>query len=188
MFSFSKVRGFTLVELMIAIAIIFVMLSILIASFFEARQNSRDRQRVSDLTQIQFSLSMYSEDFGRYPILDSPQEISQGYIRVAGSLGGYWDTDIEDPLQGSAGTYEYRVYPELVCGGETYYAAVAINMEVGKNSNGRDVCSGNAGMNNAYVVLMYGPIAPGGSINYGIEEGNRTDWWNELGNQTWMGI
>lgn len=187
MFTSSKVRGFTLIELMIAIAIIFVMLSILAAAFFEARQNSRDRTRVSDLTQIQFAIAAYSETNSSYPVPDTPQEIQHGYIRVLkGTVNNYWDTDVQDPRWDPSGTYEYRIYPELECGEDFYYAVVASNMEVEKNSNGAEICPGNTVMDNAYVVFVAGPIIPSSSINYNIEDGDGTEWWNEPDNQTWL--
>ncbi len=189
MFSYSKVRGFTLIELMVAVAIVLTILSILSVSFFEARQNSRDRQRVSDLTQLQFALSAYNEVNGRFPILATPTQLGNGYIGVwEGAYNNYWDEDIEDPLfeGGHASQYMYRVYPVLVCGGQDYYAVVAINMEAGKNANGAQVCPGNSAMSNAHVIIVYGPIVDGGSINYDIEDGDGTDWWDEPDNQTWL--
>lgn len=59
-------HAFTLVELMISIAIIALMTGIITANFTGSRQQSRDGQRVSDLGQIQLALSLYFDRCGTY--------------------------------------------------------------------------------------------------------------------------
>jgi prepilin-type N-terminal cleavage/methylation domain-containing protein len=60
-------KGFSLIELIIAIFIITTILSIAIVSIINVRQKGRDAQRVSDVRQIQFALEMYRRDTGAYP-------------------------------------------------------------------------------------------------------------------------
>jgi len=64
-----SVRGFSLVELMISIAIIAIMTAIITTNFTGSRQQSRDGQRVSDIGQIQLALSLYFDRCGIYPSL-----------------------------------------------------------------------------------------------------------------------
>lgn len=63
---FTK-KGFTLVELLIVIAIIGVLSALLMANFIGVRQRARDAQRKSDLRQIQSALELYRSDVGNYP-------------------------------------------------------------------------------------------------------------------------
>jgi general secretion pathway protein G len=65
----NSIRGFTLVELLIVIAIIGVLSTLLMANFIGVRQRARDAQRKSDLRQIQAALEIYRSDNGGYPAL-----------------------------------------------------------------------------------------------------------------------
>ncbi len=62
---FSK--GFTLIELMVAISIIAILSGILYADFNTARKQSRDAQRRADLTSLQNAIELYKNKNGRYP-------------------------------------------------------------------------------------------------------------------------
>jgi len=63
----KTLRGFTLIELVVVIAIIGMIMTVSFVSFSNARQKARDTKRLSDVTQIQNALSVYFRDEGRYP-------------------------------------------------------------------------------------------------------------------------
>ena len=65
----KKQKGFTLIELMISVAIISILAAITIASLSGSNQKARTAKRVSDLNRIALALQMYSENNGgKYPI------------------------------------------------------------------------------------------------------------------------
>ncbi|MCL6096137.1 MAG: type II secretion system protein GspG [Patescibacteria group bacterium] len=61
-------KGFTLVELLIVVAIIGVLATLLMVNFVGVRQRARDAQRKSDLRQIQSALEIYRADNSSYPL------------------------------------------------------------------------------------------------------------------------
>lgn len=63
----NSLRGFTLVELMVVIAIIGLLASIVSLSLMSARQKARDTKRIADLKTIQLALSLYYNDNLMYP-------------------------------------------------------------------------------------------------------------------------
>jgi len=59
--------GFTLMELLVAIAIIAILTSIGFGTYAGVQKKSRDAQRKSDLNQLTRALELFYSDFGRYP-------------------------------------------------------------------------------------------------------------------------
>ena len=59
--------GFTLVELMVVISIIGIMSSILYVNYNDAREQARDKVRMTDLKSLQLAIETYKAQYGRYP-------------------------------------------------------------------------------------------------------------------------
>lgn len=64
---FSNKKGFTLVELMVVIAIIAILTAIVTANFAQSKAKARDAKRISDLAQIQLTLEMAFDRCNVYP-------------------------------------------------------------------------------------------------------------------------
>ncbi len=60
-------KGFTLVELLVVVAIIGLMAGIATVSVNSVRSKARDARRVADIKQIQNALELYYSDSGTYP-------------------------------------------------------------------------------------------------------------------------
>ena len=63
----SKTRAFTLIELMVVVAIIAILTAIILPALAGSKAKARDAQRVSDLGQLQLALELYYDRCGQYP-------------------------------------------------------------------------------------------------------------------------
>lgn len=79
----KNLKGFTLVELMVAIAIIAILSIVGTVIYSGISKSSRDTKRKSDIHAIRLALENYKLDNGRYPD-----------ARVYGPRGGWADSDI----------------------------------------------------------------------------------------------
>jgi prepilin-type N-terminal cleavage/methylation domain-containing protein len=85
-------RGFTLVELMVVVAIISILASIVLISLASARGKTLDSRRVSDIKEIQTSLEEYLNDRGQLPNVGiGPNGENLAYIDNATSTNVAWD-------------------------------------------------------------------------------------------------
>lgn len=84
-------RAFTLIELLIVIAIIGLTATITVAAVGGARAKARDEKRVTDLKQIQKALELSFEPGSGYPVVAGPLVIGTGATDVLCAKGGAVD-------------------------------------------------------------------------------------------------
>ena len=60
-------KGFTLIEILIVVAIIAILASVVLVGLGPTQQSGRDARRLSDLQQIQNGLALYYNKCGYYP-------------------------------------------------------------------------------------------------------------------------
>ncbi len=69
-------KGFTIIELLVVVAIIALIAAGLFVLFSGPRANSRDARREADMKQIQNALNLYTNRTGTYPICTTIGEIN----------------------------------------------------------------------------------------------------------------
>lgn len=68
-----KRNGFTLVELLIVIAIMSILTTITVGQFVTAQKKAHDVARKGDLSSLSKALMAYFADYGKFPPVDSGQ-------------------------------------------------------------------------------------------------------------------
>ncbi len=60
-------EGFTLIEILVVVAIISVLSAVVVVGLGPARRQGRDARRIMDLKQVQVALELYYNAYGQYP-------------------------------------------------------------------------------------------------------------------------
>lgn len=132
-------KGFTLIELMVAISIVAILSTIGIVSYTQAQRVSRDSRRKQDLRSIQGALEVYRITNGSYPSLADTWYLSTtGTIWIPGMNETYISPSLPvDPKQSapcypwnSTTCYNYAYYAGPWCTGVANYSyLLAARME-----------------------------------------------------------
>ena len=99
-------RGFTLIELLVVVAIIGILMAILLMNFDEARKNSRDKARKSDLKALQLAIETYKAQNGMYPSQASTNcPVTDGATWTGPGPQPGWGTTCDDYIGGLVSDY-----------------------------------------------------------------------------------
>ena len=79
MFNYRK-RAFTLIELMVAVLIIGIIVSLSTIYFYQIKKKNRDYKRLSDVSQLQLALENYKFFEGAYPTELTPSSTLSGPV------------------------------------------------------------------------------------------------------------
>lgn len=137
-----KEKGFTLVELLIAMMIIAILVSLAMVSLQGARRTARDGRRKTDLEAVRAALEMRRADCGSYPDVGLS---SLDDITGDDALGcppccslTVYTTIPADPLDPLA-TRRYYCYANT--GSNTYYLNAGLEIDTGDSYT----CTGGCG-------------------------------------------
>ncbi len=150
----SNERGFTMVEVLVAVAILAVLSTVAMFSYQEVRKKARDTERISNIESLRLALRIYKDAYDGYPSFDDGVVIGEGGALdsvLAPFLGG----TIHDPLGDvSDGVYEYVYDSSFDCGGAAKKVLYAKAMERAASSNWATICGGTSPGANTYVVVL----------------------------------
>jgi general secretion pathway protein G len=156
----SVTKGFTLLELLVAIAIITLLAVAASAGFSVAREKAMDVQRMSELKQLKVALDLYHIDHGHYP---RQTEGANGRIGEGGLIDTlllpYMKSIPSDPVGIGDSSYYYYYDGNATCGGTGNVVVVfAFNLQQ-QPGNGSTLCTvwggeGGSGTANAYHVIV----------------------------------
>ncbi len=108
----TQQRGFTLVEMIVVVAIIAMLVLILVPNFVRARAQAQTASCMMNIKEVATALELYQADNNRYPtasnqVLDGSDPNLLPYIKqvpvdpVAGP-GSYYEYTTRDPAEGDA--------------------------------------------------------------------------------------
>jgi general secretion pathway protein G len=129
-------KGFTLIELVVVIAVIGFLSSVVLAVLTDARIDARDKRRVEDLKQLEVALNLYHNDHNAYP---KESESANGDVAENAVFGAMLDEYIAampvDPSGAGDDTFFYYYDGRHNCGGTFYAVIFARQMDKADNSN-----------------------------------------------------
>lgn len=83
----TKIKGFTLLEMLVVITIVGVLATAGIATYQAANRKSRNGQRQAEIEEIRSGLEMYKADIGNYPTSYTPASgLVSGSVTYIGSM------------------------------------------------------------------------------------------------------
>ena len=95
-------QGFTLLEMMVVVAIIAILAAILIPNFTRARAQAQTAACLGNMKMIATALELYYTDKQTYPTADT-QQITGAW--TAANMSGYLNAVPEDPAAGAGAYY-----------------------------------------------------------------------------------
>jgi prepilin-type N-terminal cleavage/methylation domain-containing protein len=140
---FTKLTGFSLIELMVVITIIAIMASVAIYGLPAVSKRGQDTQRLASFRELELAVAGYKNINGKYP------DAGTGNEYILGLTPGYMQKLPQDTSQGNGNGFVYAVSADK----KSY--CLAVKNTVFKNSTQADLiwgtsswksCKGNTDM------------------------------------------
>lgn len=133
-----KKNGFTLIEILIVVAIIGLLATLGLVSFQTSLRRSRDARRIAEIKAMQNAAEQYFADNQEYPL--STTDCKTALVSYVQNL------DFDDP-RGVA--YEC----DLVADGSSYCFSTLLESNEPTDGNSATNCSGLGGANDRFYIV-----------------------------------
>ena len=159
-------RGFTLVELIVVIAVIGFLASVVFALLADARLDARDKKRIEDVKQVERALNLYANDNNHFP---REAEGANGDTATNNTFLTLIEPYLQgvpiDPVGKGNSTFYYYYDGAHQCGTKTFAVIFVRQMEKPENSNY------NSFLNTTCSGVLDGEGRGGGTGSYNIVVG-----------------
>lgn len=159
-------RGFTLVELVVVIAVIGFLASVVFAVLADARLDARDKRRIEDLKQVERALHLFANDNNHFPRESdgaNGDTATNGTFRTM--IQPYLQGTPTDPSGVGSATFHYYYDGAHTCGTKTFAVLFARQMDKPENANY------NSFLNTTCSGVLDGEGRGGGEESYNIVVG-----------------
>jgi prepilin-type N-terminal cleavage/methylation domain-containing protein len=138
-------RGFTLIEILVVVAIIAVLTTLLYTYLTEARKESRDGARGATIEQLKLAMKLIKEDseLPTYPSYPAGVELGWGGGLDSEILRIYPQFTPDSQSTGAGGAYGYWYDSSFRCSAAAQVVLVA-HLESANNSNYSSVCTASS--------------------------------------------
>ena len=168
-------QGFTLVELLVVIAVVGLLTTVAIISFGGARMRSRDAQRVAYVKQINDALELYYLHNGIYPTLITPgQVLSVGTTNYLNPVPSNPTPRIDGTCPNS--NFSYTVKP----GNKEYNLKFCLGSATSSFAAGINACSQGGSCNAAQPDTVSGLLVWFRADWLDLSHGDQVSSWADL--------
>lgn len=121
----KHLRGFTVIEMLVVVAIFGILSSFILARVVSAKANARDAKRVESVRQLENALELYEKSASAYPVCN-PEAVINGEsdcvssALISTNVMSRTPTDPIGGSSGSCGVSDSFVYCYLSADGRTY--------------------------------------------------------------------
>ncbi len=117
-------KGFTIIELLVVVAIIGLLASVILVAVGNARIKGRDARRLSDMTQVKSGLDIYYNFGSGYPSTATWDNAQNNLLVLSCAAGESTFKPPQDPINNTTPAFDY-VYTQggtatSGCGGTVY--------------------------------------------------------------------
>ena len=127
----SRIRAFTLIELMVVVLILAILAALVVPRFFEKADQAKVAKAQSDLSDIAKTLEFFRLDTGRYP---TTEEGLNALYADPGNVEG-WKQEMTKPIPPDPWQHPYTyVYPGA--GGESTYTLESLGADGQQGGDG----------------------------------------------------
>ncbi|MEK7462670.1 MAG: type II secretion system protein [Patescibacteria group bacterium] len=156
----NRKSGFTLIELIVVVAIISTIMSIVVALVGDAKAKARDTKRRADLNQIQVALELHRNEYGTFNVIgggaggtgigyvsyENGNSYPAAVTRILYNEGYLAQPIIEDPLQSPG-------YMINICNnGQAYALSATLEFPTALDISGLQTSCNGSGAAGAYSL------------------------------------